>query len=159
MEPAPASESILDIGSGGPFPADALSNFMPNTFVFDGVVCNSMEGLLQSFKFENIARQLELCLMVGVAAKRLGRKRNRAWRAAQTLWWKGLPLPRNSEAFQTLLDAAFDALFQDSADFRQALAASGTATLRHSLGNPDPTWTVLTEQEMCSRLTKLRASP
>ena len=37
----------MDIGSGNGYPSGALSNFSPHPFVFDGVECNSMEGLLQ----------------------------------------------------------------------------------------------------------------
>lgn len=39
----------MDIGSGKEYPSNALSNFAPHPFVFDGVECASMEGLLQSF--------------------------------------------------------------------------------------------------------------
>ena len=42
----------MDIGSKAIYPASALSNFSPHPFTFDGVECNSMEGLLQSFKFD-----------------------------------------------------------------------------------------------------------
>ncbi len=34
----------MDIGSGKEYPSNALSNFSPHPFVFDGVECNSMEG-------------------------------------------------------------------------------------------------------------------
>ena len=45
----------IDIWSGGTYPANVLSNFYPNAFVFDGVECSSMEGLLQSLKTKNVA--------------------------------------------------------------------------------------------------------
>lgn len=38
----------MDIGSGNAYPANALSNFAPHPFEFDGVQCNSMEGFLHS---------------------------------------------------------------------------------------------------------------
>jgi hypothetical protein len=56
---------IMDIGSGTGFPSAALSNFTPHPFVFDGIECNSMEGLLQSFKFSNPEMQKEVCKLVG----------------------------------------------------------------------------------------------
>lgn len=43
----------MDIGSGSGYPSSSLSNFAPHPFVIDGIECNSMEGFLQSLKFEN----------------------------------------------------------------------------------------------------------
>ena len=51
----------IDIWSGGTYPANVLSNFYPNAFVFDGVECSSMEGLLQSLKTKNVALQKTVC--------------------------------------------------------------------------------------------------
>lgn len=66
----------MDIGSGKAYPCNALSNFAPHPFVFDGVECNSMEGLLQSFKFANPEMQEAVCKLVGKAAKFKGKKKN-----------------------------------------------------------------------------------
>jgi hypothetical protein len=44
----------MDIGSGKVGPAGGLSNFRPRPFVFDDVECASMEGLLQSFKYDKV---------------------------------------------------------------------------------------------------------
>ena len=38
----------MDIGSKAGYPASALSNFASHPFVFDGVECASMEGLVQA---------------------------------------------------------------------------------------------------------------
>ena len=43
----------MDIGSGTGYPSAALSNFAPHSFVIDGVECASMEGFLQSLKFQD----------------------------------------------------------------------------------------------------------
>ena len=43
----------MDIGKGSGGVAGRLSNFTPRKFIFDGVECNSIEGVLQSFKFKN----------------------------------------------------------------------------------------------------------
>ena len=40
----------LDIWSKSPYPANVLSNLCSNGFRFDGVLCGSMEGFLQSLK-------------------------------------------------------------------------------------------------------------
>ena len=70
----------MNIGSGNGYPADSLSNFHPHRFEFDGVECSSMEGLLQSFKFDKPHIQVEVCKLTGKAAKFRGQKRNKAWK-------------------------------------------------------------------------------
>jgi predicted NAD-dependent protein-ADP-ribosyltransferase YbiA (DUF1768 family) len=145
----------MDIGSGKGWPADKLSNFSPHPFVFRGVECNSMEGLVQAFKFDKPHIQIEVCKLVGLAAKRRGQKRNKAWKQRQTLWWNGEAYDRHGEAYQRLLDEAFEALAQNEG-FKKALIATGKANLTHAIGKNDPRETVLTEREFCSRLTKIR---
>ena len=146
----------MEIGSSGGYPASALSNFAPHAFVFDGVACASMEGLLQSFKFDDRQVQVEVCALVGRAAKRRGQERNEAWKSAQVLWWNGAVYERHSQAYQRLLDRAFGALAENEG-FYVALRATGDEPLAHAIGNPDPYDTVLTEYEFCSRLMCLRA--
>lgn len=146
----------MDIGSGNGFPEAALSNFPPRPFVLDGVAIASMEGWLQSLKFDKPHVQEVVCALVGLAAKRRGQKRNKAWKSIQTLWWRGVAMKRDSQDFQDLLDRAYQAAFDQHEGFRKALAASGDAVLRHSIGKSKIADTVLTEREMCSRLTKLR---
>ena len=43
----------MDIGSGTGYPSANLSNFSPHMFIVDGIKCNSMEGFLQSLKFQD----------------------------------------------------------------------------------------------------------
>lgn len=43
----------MDISSGAGYPASSLSNFAPHEFIIDDVKCASMEGFLQSLKFQN----------------------------------------------------------------------------------------------------------
>lgn len=145
----------MDIGSGNTYPSNALSNFTPHPFVFDGVECTSMEGLLQAFKFENHEIQKEVCKMYGLGAKRRGSKRNKRWKQTQTLYWKGEAYKRDSEEYQELLDRAYEALAQNDS-FRRALLASGNSTLTHSIGRRNSNETVLTIREFCGRLTKVR---
>ena len=73
-----------------------------------------------------------------------------------TLWWRGTPNDRLSDAYQALLDRAFGALFEQNKKFRDSLAATGDAVLTHSLGTEDPTETILTPAEFCTRLQRLR---
>lgn len=143
----------MDIGSGSGYPSSALSNFAPHKFVIDGVECNSMEGFLQSLKFSNPAMQIEVCKLVGKAAKFKGK--NKKWWKTQTLYWQGKEYKRNSIEYQELLDKAYNALSNNNG-FQAALLATGNATLTHSIGKNDKTKTVLTQKEFCSRLTKIR---
>lgn len=143
----------MDIGSGKSYPSSALSNFSPHPFIFDGVECNSMEGFLQSLKFQNPELQKEVCKMVGKQAKFKGKEKK--WWRDQTLYWKGKPIPRHSEEYQDLLDRAFSALALNSS-FQNALLATGNAVLTHTIGKTNPSETVLTRSEFCSRLTRIR---
>ena len=43
----------MEISSGAGYPASSLSNFAPHEFIIDGIKCASMEGFLQSLKFQN----------------------------------------------------------------------------------------------------------
>lgn len=66
-------------GNNKSYPGGKLSNFTSFKFIFDDVECNSMEGLLQSFKFENIESQKQTCQLVGFSAKKKGSGRNSYW--------------------------------------------------------------------------------
>ena len=85
----------MDIGSGKGWPSAALSNFAPHPFVFRGILCNSMEGLLQSFKFKSPEMQVHVCTLVGKAAKFKGASKK--WFRTQTLWFKGKEIDRHGE--------------------------------------------------------------
>ena len=60
----------IDIWSKNAYPADVLSNLCSNGFRFDGVVCGSMEGFLQSLKLQDINKQRQICSMKGKNAKK-----------------------------------------------------------------------------------------
>lgn len=143
----------MDIGSGTGYPSSSLSNFSPHPFEIDGVKCASMEGFLQSLKYSNPEMQVHVCTLVGKQAKFKGKKK--AWYRTQTLYWQGEEIDRHSERYQELLDKAFYELSKNN-KFKNALLATGNATLTHSMGKKDPSRTILTIKEFCSRLTKLR---
>lgn len=143
----------MDIAAKCGYPASSLSNFAPHKFVFDGVECNSMEGLLQAFKNRNHDVQIERCKLVGFKAKMAGKHIN--WQERQMLYWKGVEYRRDSKDYQELLDRAYDAL-SECEGFRKALLATGDAVLTHSIGRTNFKETILTRREFCSRLMKLR---
>ncbi len=144
----------MDIKSGCGYPASALSNFSPHPFVFDGVEVASMEGLLQAFKFDKEHIQIEVCKLVGKAAKFRGKKRD--WKVDQKLYWKGITYERKSSEYQELLDRAYYEMTIQSDSFRRALLATQKATITHSIGRSKESDTVLTEREFCSRLMLIR---
>lgn len=143
----------MDIGSGNGYPANSLSNFAHHPFVIDGVKCQSMEGFLQGLKFSNPEMQEYVCTLTGKTAKFKGKPKK--WWVDQILYWRGIPIKRDSKEYQKLLDRAYMAIYQNER-FRSALEATGKATLTHSIGKRKVSETVLTVQEFCGRLTKLR---
>ena len=144
----------MDIKSGKTYPSNALSNFAPHPFVFNGVQCNSMEGLLQAFKFKNVEMQRHICTLVGFKAKKSGANKN--WQRDQTLYWAGFSYERSSSGYQTLLDDAYWALFSQNDKARRALLATQKANLTHSIGRNKKNETVMTKQDFCSRLMNIR---
>jgi len=98
----------MAIGSKSKYSAGALSNFSGHRFFFKGVQCNSMKGFLQGLKFKNPDMQIEVCKLIGSAAKRKGSKKN--WKDRQTLYWKGEEINRHSDRYQELLNGAYSAL-------------------------------------------------
>ena len=146
----------MDISSKANGIAGRLSNFTTRYFVFDGIQCNSMEGLLQSFKFENIESQKATCLLVGGAAKKKGRGRNNYWQSKQKLWWNGKSYLRKSKDYQILLNRAYNSMYSQSEQLRNDLKNSQNAIFSHNMGSNNEKETVLTEREFCSRLQHLK---
>lgn len=143
----------LDIRSNGEYPSNVLSNLCSNGFRFDGVVCSSMEGFLQSLKHKEKDKQLQLCSMKGGNA----RKRSvTSWQTDQIVWWKGVAIDRQSEEYQKLLRRAYQAMFDQSERFRAALMQTRGITLTHNSGETNPYKTILTAQEFCTILTEMR---
>lgn len=147
----------MDIWIDGPYPACVISNFAPNAFVFDGVPVASMEGLLQAFKFPDLYMQDQVCGMEGIIAKKRGRAMNSTWQSNQTLYWRDTAYPRDSIAYQGLLDRAFLTLAEQSEEFREALRTSGDKPLTHRIGHNNAKETILTQQEFIQRITRLRS--
>lgn len=144
---------ILDISSNKPYPANVLSNLAPNAFIFEGYECASMEGLLQSFKFRDLAKAQQVMKLVGLDAKYAGRAGD-GWKANGTLYWRTIPMSRHGSGYQNLLDNAYDALATNT-EFRLALIDARRKTISHRMGHDDPNYTILTEQEFVSRIVRL----
>lgn len=144
----------MNIGSGSGYPSSSLSNFAGHRFVIDGVICNSMEGFLQSLKFASPEMQVHVCSLIGKSAKFKGKTKK--WYLSQTLYWRGVEIKRDSKEYQQLLNRAYNAMFLQSESFNKALMASGKGVLKHSMGKSNTAATVLTISEFCGRLMYLR---
>lgn len=145
----------LDIWSKSPYPANVLSNLCSNGFRFEGVLCGSMEGFLQSLKYQNIDKQRQICSMKGKNAKNMT---STHWQTDQTVWWKGIAINRQSQDFQDLIRRAYQAMFEQNERFRIALMSTRGMKLYHSQGEQNSFKTILTESEFCSTLTEIRES-
>lgn len=143
----------IDIHSKGKWPSNALSNFYPHEFIFEGVKCGSMEGFLQSLKTDSIERQQLVCSLSGKEAKL---RSTDTWKKEQNVFWSGHRINRHGNQFQFLIRRAYREMIKQCPDFREALFATGTKRLLHSIGNPNPMDTNLTDKEFCDILTELR---
>lgn len=147
--------NTLDIRSNGVYPSNVLSNLCSNGFRFDGVLCGSMEGFLQSLKHQDRDKQRQICSMKGGNARKHSVT---SWQTDQIVWWKGQAYDRQSEEYQKLIRRAYQAMFDQSERFRSALMQTRGITLIHSSGEESPYRTILTEQEFCQILTEMRDS-
>ena len=143
----------IDIWSKNPYPADVLSNLHSNSFRFEGMVCGSMEGFLQSLKYKDTDKQRQICSMKGRNAKN---KSVTGWQTDQIVWWKGKSIDRQSGEFLEFVAKAYQAMFEQNKSFRAALMSTRGLTLYHTKGEQNPFKTILTEDEFCSILTNMR---
>ena len=150
-----AETNTLDIRSNGLYPSNVLSNMYSNGFCFDDVDCGSMEGFLQSLKRKDVAMQRKICELGGGKAKKMSVT---SWQADQTVWWKGQAIDRHSEEFQRLVRRAYQAMFEQSERFRDALMQTRGITLVHTGGEPSSYKTILTPAEFCGILMDMRDS-
>lgn len=119
----------VDIWSKSVYPADVLSNLSNNNFCFDDIDCGSMEGFLQSLKYEDIDKQRQICGMPGKEAKKMSVT---DWQRDQVVWWKRQKIDRQGEAFVKLVTRAYQAMFSQNERFRNALMSTRGKILYHS---------------------------
>ena len=145
--------NTLDIRSNGLYPSNVLSNLCSNSFRFDGMVCGSMEGFLQSLKRQDIDKQRQICSMKGGNARKMSVT---SWQTDQIVWWKGQAIDRQSDKYQELIHHAYEAMFGQSERFRTALMQTRGMVLTHSTGEDNPYKSILTPAELCGMLMELR---
>lgn len=144
----------IDIHSSGKWPSYALSNFYPHEFEFEGIKCGSMEGFLQAIKTQDTNRQEMVCSLSRKDAKL---RSTDTWKKEQNIYWKCKTYNRHGYRFQFLLRRAYREMIKQCPKFREALIATGTKRLYHTIGKTDAHNTILTEREFCTILTELRS--
>lgn len=125
------SGRAIKIDVNGDYPANVLSNMSDNAFLFDGMACGSMEGLLQSFHEPDPVLQRRICIMRGNTARNLAQARL-VGRDPNRLWWKGKEISPDGPEFQRIIDRAFHAMFVQNDDFSMALLATTGKKLYHT---------------------------
>ena len=149
------SRNVIEIGGHTTSPVGKkLSNFHARPFVFDGVKCGGMEGLLQALKCSDKARQKEICALSGMDAKRAGREYD-TWKKKQKLYFQGDTFDRCSRGYVMFITRAYDALYEQDPTLKEDLLALGNAQIWHSIGKPDMRDTTLTEVEMLLQIQRL----
>ena len=146
----------MEIHQNREYPSCTLSNIAPNTFTLDGIECGSMEGLLQSLACEDIETQKKICGLDENKARFAHRKIKKDWKETQILWWQGTPMEREGIEYQSFLDEAYQAMYEQSQTFRNALDASGNALFTQKRGKDNKKETLLTRREFFTRLGILR---
>ena len=78
------------------------------------------------------------------------------WRKTQIVYWNDTPIARQSDEYECLIEKAYDALLEQSIIFRLALKKTSDKILMHTIGEKDPTKTLLTPDEYIRNLNRQR---
>jgi predicted NAD-dependent protein-ADP-ribosyltransferase YbiA (DUF1768 family) len=147
----------INASSSAKWPGNKLSNFPPSPFVIDGVECASAEGFIQALKFDNPEMQRHVCTLVGLAAKRKGRKGNKRVQRQRKVWWQGREIEFRSQEHMDLIERALRAKFTQNDSARRALLATRDSTLTHNTGHRESPHTSLPAREFIRMLYRIRA--
>lgn len=147
------ARNVIDIRSRASGAAGRLSNYTKRHFIFDGIQCGSIEGVLQSFKCPDSDKQAEICALSGGWAKHAGSQYE--WKEKQRIYWKGQEYPRRSQEYQHLLDQLYLSVYEQDENFRNDLDSIRGKKIDHRMGLSNPSETVLTRHEFVFRLQSL----
>lgn len=115
--------------------------------------CGSIEGFLQAIKTADPNRQELVCALSCKDAKM---RSTNTWKKEQNLYWKGKTYNRYGYRFQFLLRRAYREMIKQCPKFKEALKATGSKRLYHTIGITNVHDTILTEHELCTILMELR---
>ncbi len=147
-----------DISDERGFPFGMLDPSAPVRFEIDGMECASLDGFVQSLKFERIKDQKNITKRVGNDAKKRGKDKDTAanQKADRILWWQGESFKRNSKKHKNLLARVFREMARNPR-YQEALMATQDSDFTHSKGKSFQKDTLLTRKELIDNLKELRA--
>ena len=148
-----------DISDQRGFPFGMLDPSAPVRFEIDGVECASLDGFMESLKFERIVDQKNVTKRVGADAKNQSKNKD-FWphnvKADRELYWQGESFKRNSKTFDRLLARVFRQMIRNPI-YHEALMSTEDADFTHSKGKANKKDTVLTKKELTDNLKAVRA--
>lgn len=153
-------DMICDIAYSDP-ETSTLSNMFPHEFSMDTkhgpVTFASMEAFFRALTWNGPRDSFfeEIGKLHGYDAWRV-RYVLPDWRKEQTVYWDGTAIARQSEEYSCLLEKAYDSMFEQSMIFRLALQKTSDKILMHTMGEKDPTKTLLTPDEYIKNLIRER---
>lgn len=149
--------SFINIGYNFKFSlARTLSNLYPIRFKFRNKWVNSIEGVLQSIKYQDKKLQNLILNYSGLDAYHT-RAANTAdfWGNNGILYWQGKPFKRDSEYYQIFLDELYLSAVKNPL-YKKCLLSTDNKYLLHHIGCENINETVLTRFEYEQRLNSLR---
>ena len=118
-----------------------LSNLYKSPFVYENRFHASLEGFLQSLKFEDKHEQECVARLHGFEAKRAGR----VLYNKECLYFKDHKITRMDFTYHFLLEEVYIECFKQNETKLLALHTLSNCNVRHSIGKQTPTQTILTE--------------
>lgn len=146
---------MINIYYEATYPGCELSNLARHPFELDGIKIESMEGFLQSLKYFTEEKQKIVCKLSGEEARNMG-KYKVLWKFNEMVNWRGRGYDLFSDELQQLIDRAYEAMYEQSEEFRSALVASGKEPLVYRIGEHQMNRAIITEYHLVRRLEKLR---
>lgn len=148
---------IVNMFRDAPWPGNVLSNFADTPFEIDGIECVCSEAFIQSLKCSDVRDQQEFCSLAGQDAWSKGSKLSEQVFYSAKVWWRGEPYNLHSSEHFALVKRGLYAKYTQSALARNALIASGNATLTHDYGQTSGKKQSLPVDVFCQIVTEIRS--
>ena len=147
---------IVNMFRDSPWPGNILSNFADTPFEVDGVHCACSESFIQSLKIAKASEQAMFCSLKGEDAWKNGSRLTASVFSSGKVWWQGVSYDLHSKEHFEIVKRGLIAKYSQSKDAREALLASGNATLTHDYGQPPGEMQSLPIAVFCQIVTKIR---
>lgn len=122
-----AKNAPINITSSAPAPFHLISNFAETSFVLDGRTYASVEGFWQSLKFDDPQERASIARLAGPEAKRAGTQAT----YGDLVRYDGMAIRTGTWDHWQLMRRACSAKFEQNADARESLLATGERPLVH----------------------------